>query len=309
MKRAIWIGAAIAVALVAAPVLWLALDDGGSRTSGALVEPTAAGGDVAKLTLTGANSGVVQIPVRSFSWGLSVPVSAGQASGAARRVPLEIIKPIDAATPTLFSMLVTNEAIQTAKLDLLNASGLPYLSYTFANASLANWDDTTSEKLTLYYQSFTTSMPKAARPTAPASQVIGQMTVSGIGPTPVPIVGFAAGALSPRDPASGLATGKRQHKPVTVSRAVDGYGPSVLQKVSTNGALGNVTIELQRPDEAGVMKTYATYVYGNAFGSAVEDSAAAGAGPATQKLEFVFQNVNVTVGAQTATDSLTTAPA
>jgi type VI protein secretion system component Hcp len=308
MRRAIWIGAAIAVAVVAAPVLWVALDNGGSTTSGALVEPTAGAANAAKLTLTGAQGGVVQIPVASFSWGLTVPTSAGQTAGATRRVPLQIIKPIDATTPTLFSMLVGNEAIQTAKLDLLNSSGATYLSYTFANASVSGWDDTSSEKLTLYYQSFTTSLPKASRPSAPAAQVVGQVTIAGVSAAPLPIVGFATGSSSPRDPATGAATGKRMHKPVTVTRAADGYDPSVLQKVLTNGALGTITVELQRPDPTGVMQTYATYVYSNAFGVEVEDSGAAGAGVVTQELKFNFDKIDVTVGGQTATDSLTAAP-
>jgi type VI secretion system secreted protein Hcp len=307
MKRAIWIGAAIAVALVAAPVLWLVLDDGGGRTSGALVEPQAGAANVAKLTVTGVKSGVVSIPVQSFSWGVTVPTSSGQVSGAARRLPLDLIKPIDETSPTLFNMLVTNEAIQTAKLDLLNSSGLPYLSYTFSNASLANWDDTNSEKLSLYYQSFTASLVKAARPAAPASQVIGQMTAPSIGVSPVPIVGFATGVISPRDASTGLATGKRQHKPVRVTRAADGYDPTVLQKVSSAAVLGTITIELQRPNASGVMETYATYTYTNTVGTSVEDSGAAGGVP-TQELNFSYQQVDIKVGTQTATDSLSTAP-
>jgi type VI secretion system secreted protein Hcp len=309
MRRAIWIGAAIVVALVAAPVLWLALDDGSDRTSAALVEPTAGGGNVGRLTLTGGQSGVVTFPVQSFSWGLTVPISGGQQSGALRRVPLEIIKPIDPTTPTLFSMLVGNEAIQSAKLDLLNPSGAIYLSYTFANASVSNWDDTTSEKLTLYYQSFQTTLPKAARPAAPASQVVGQMTAPSLSPNPIPIVGFATGVTSPRDATSGLATGKRQHKPVTVTRAIDGVDPAVLQKFASNAALGAITIELQRPDASGVMQTYATYAYTNPVGSSVEDAGAAGGGVATQELKFVYQQVEVTVGGQTGVDNVTGAGA
>jgi type VI secretion system secreted protein Hcp len=307
MKRAIWIGAAIAVAVVAAPVLWLVLGNGGDRTSGALVEPQAGAANVATLTVTGAKSGVVTIPVQSFSWGLTVPTSGGQVSGAARRLPLDLIKPIDETSPTLFNMLVTNEAIQTAKLDLLNSSGLPFLSYTFANASLGNWDDTSSEKLSLYYQSFTASLVKGVRPAAPASQVIGQMTAPSIGANPVPITGFATGVISPRDASTGLATGKRQHKPVVVTRAADGYDPTVLQKVSSGAVLGTITIELQRPNASGVMETYATYTYTNTFGTSVEDSGAAGS-VSTQELKFSYQQVDIAVGKQTATDSLAAAP-
>ncbi len=280
MKRGILIAVAALVALAAAPALWLVLDNGGSdRRSAALVEPTASG-DVGRLTLTSPKSGVLTIPVQSFSWGMVVPQSAstGQATGQARHNPLQIIKPIDANSPTLFSMLVNGENLSSAKLDLLNSGGAPYLTYNFANASVGNWDDDTSEKLTLYYQSFTASLVKAARPVAPAGQVIGQLTVPSLGTGSMPIVGFATGTISPRDPATGLATGKRQHKPVTIRRAIDGWDPAVLTKVAQGSAFPTVIVELQRPDANGAMQTYATYTYTNAVPSSVEDSGAAGCG-------------------------------
>ncbi|MGZ8702107.1 MAG: type VI secretion system tube protein Hcp [Gaiellaceae bacterium] len=310
MKRGILIAVAVLVALAAAPALWLVLDDGGGdRRSAALVEPTASG-DVGRLTLTGVKSGVLTIPVQSFSWGMVVPQSAstGQASGQARHNPLQIIKPIDANSPVLFSMLVTNENLSSAKLDLLNAGGAPYLTYNFANASIGNWDDDTSEKLTLYYQSFTASLLKAVRPVAPGGQVVGQLTAPSIGAASMPIVGFAAGVSSPRDPASGLPTGKRQHKPATIRRAIDSWDPAVLTKVAQGSVIPSLTVELQRPDANGVMQTYATYTYTNAVPSSVEDSGAAGA-VATQELRFSFQKVELKMGGNTATDDSASAAA
>jgi type VI secretion system Hcp family effector len=302
MKKGILIGAAALVLVVAAPLLWLILDNGGGdRRSAALVEPTAGAADVARFTATGEKSGVVTFPVQSFSWGLRVPTSAGIPTGQARRAPLELIKPIDASSPVLFTMLTTNENLTSAKLDLLNASGVVYVTYTFANAALANWDDGTSERLELTFQSFTTVLPKATRPAAPAGQVIGQVTAPSIGAGSMPIVDFATGVSSPRDPVSGQATGKRKHKPARFRRAIDGWGPAVLTKVGQVANLGTITVELQRPVD-GSMKTYATYVYTNAVASSVDDAGAAGQGFATQELEFSFQKVEVKIGGAVAMD-------
>jgi type VI protein secretion system component Hcp len=71
--------------------------------------------------------------------------------------------------------------------------------------------------------------------------------------------------------------------------------------VENGQTLGAITIELQRQNAKGQLETYATYAYTNAFASSVEDSGAAGVSP-TQKLEFVYQKLQVTVGTATHMD-------
>ena len=72
-------------------------------------------------------------------------------------------------------------------------------------------------------------------------------------------------------------------------------------KIRNNQTLGDITIELQRPNSSGILETYATYLYSNAQAASVEDSAATGVLP-SQKLEFVYQSVQVTVDKKTETD-------
>lgn len=304
MKKGILIGAVALVALAAAPALWLLLDSGGGdRRSAALVEPTAGAADVGKLSGTGQISGAFSFPVQSFSWGLTIPRDAtGQATGQHRYKFLQIIKPIDAISPVLFKMLTNNENIPTAKLELQasESTGVPttYLTYTLTNANVASWDDGSSETLTLTFESIAATYAKGStRPLAQAKQVIGQMTASGLGAGPVPIIGFATGVVSPRDPASGLPTGKRQHKPVVVRRAIDGLDAAVLTKAAQNATLGTITIERQRPDGS-----VATYTYTNARAVSVEDAGAAGAGVSTQELQFVYEKVDIKIGGVLASD-------
>jgi type VI secretion system secreted protein Hcp len=123
------------------------------------------------------------------------------------------------------------------------------------------------------------------------------MTAPGIGAGPVPIVGFATGVVSPRDPATGLATGKRQHKPVVVRRAIDGLDATVLTKAAQNATLGTITIEVQRPEGS-----VHTYTYTNTRAVAVEDAGAAGAGVSTQELQFVYEKVDISIGGVLASD-------
>jgi type VI secretion system Hcp family effector len=303
MKRVLWIGIALLAAVVLAVPAWMALDDDGRR-AGALAQPVAGAPDLGTLTLVGGKSGTVVVPVQSYDLGVESPRDAttGAATSQARRSPVQIIKPIDANTPVLLTMLAGNEQIQSAKLDLTapDADGKPttYLSYDLGTSAISSWDDGANETLTLW----SAALSATGKGATAAEGGVGQMTVLG---QTVPITGFTTGVKSPRDAASGLATGKRQHKPFTVTRPVDGLASTLLTGVQNNQALGTVRIDLQRPNSKGQLATYATYTYGNAYMASVTDSGAAGS-TAQQRLEVVYQTIEVKVGGKVGSDSLTT---
>ncbi len=50
--------------------------------------------------------------------------------------------------------------------------------------------------------------------------------------------------MAPRDAASGLATGKRQHKPVTITKSIDKASPVLAKALASGTALSNVRIEV-----------------------------------------------------------------
>jgi len=65
------------------------------------------------------------------------------------------------------------------------------------------------------------------------------------------------GIVSPRDHASGLPTGKRQHKPFTITKPIDKASP-LLFKACCNGThIPEVKMELMRPSPTGGMEMYA----------------------------------------------------
>jgi type VI secretion system secreted protein Hcp len=56
----------------------------------------------------------------------------------------------------------------------------------------------------------------------------------------IALLALEHGIVSARDPASGLATGKRQHRPITFTKAVDVTSPLFYQIVTTNELLPTV---------------------------------------------------------------------
>jgi type VI secretion system secreted protein Hcp len=60
--------------------------------------------------------------------------------------------------------------------------------------------------------------------------------------------GFSHEIVSPRDPASGLPTGKRQHQPIVITKQLDASTPRLLSALVTNEDLSSVVITL---DEGG----------------------------------------------------------
>lgn len=57
--------------------------------------------------------------------------------------------------------------------------------------------------------------------------------------------------VSPRDPASGIPTGKRQHKPFTITKPIDKATPLLLKALVTNETLTQVVINYWRPGPGG----------------------------------------------------------
>jgi type VI secretion system secreted protein Hcp len=64
--------------------------------------------------------------------------------------------------------------------------------------------------------------------------------------TPIALTGLSHEIISPRDPASGLPTGKRQHKPIVFTKQLDSTTPLLLNALVTNENLTSVLIGLLR---------------------------------------------------------------
>lgn len=65
------------------------------------------------------------------------------------------------------------------------------------------------------------------------------------------VIGFGHEIVSPRDAASGLPTGKRQHKPLTITKEIDKTSPLLMQALVTNENLTEVIIQFWQPARTG----------------------------------------------------------
>ena len=88
----------------------------------------------------------------------------------------------------------------------------------------------------------TSSNPNAVAGTL---MVTGQKQLA-FSTTPIDLTGFTHAIISPRDPASGLPTGKRQHQPITITKELDKTSPLLLKAITTNENLTSVLIGLLR---------------------------------------------------------------
>jgi type VI secretion system secreted protein Hcp len=74
----------------------------------------------------------------------------------------------------------------------------------------------------------------------------------------ITVVGYQYEVSSPRDAASGLPTGKRQHKPVVITHEMAGSSPQFLNALATNEVLDEVVINFFRTERTGQEVNYYT---------------------------------------------------
>jgi type VI secretion system secreted protein Hcp len=124
----------------------------------------------------------------------------------------------------------------------------------------------------------------------------------------MPVIAFTMGIVSPRDPASGLPTGKRQHHPITIVKAWGAASPQALTACAVNEVLTEVDIEFTRPSTTGGDDVYQTVRLTNAAFSQIarftgrpdgsEDTPSSGHTGTSDMMElerwaFTFQKVEV----------------
>lgn len=127
----------------------------------------------------------------------------------------------------------------------------------------------------------------------------------------IPGVAFSYGVESPRDPATGLPTGKRRHKPVIFTKEWGAASPQLYQAIVTNETLTSVLFEFISTNALGKEEVDYTVELTNATISKFEGSLHLGekAGPIidSRELEVIvleFQKITVTsvTGGTSASD-------
>ncbi len=78
------------------------------------------------------------------------------------------------------------------------------------------------------------------------------------------VYGWSHEVVSPRDAASGLPTGRRQHKPFTITKPIDRASPLLFNALAHNENLPRVRIEFYYASRRGVEELYYTVELTNA---------------------------------------------
>ena len=123
----------------------------------------------------------------------------------------------------------------------------------------------------------------------------------------IPVVSIAYAVQSPRDAATGQASGKRQHKPIKITKEWGAASPQLQRALADNEVLREVVIEFVRPGPRGQEEVYRTVTLTNAVVSGIERPRGGAAGRDPHEIEeisFTFQKIEVTnsIGKTTATD-------
>ena len=78
------------------------------------------------------------------------------------------------------------------------------------------------------------------------------------------VYGWSHEVVSPRDAASGLPTGKRQHKPITITKPVDKASPLLMAILTTNENITEWQLRCWRPSRTGQEEQFYTIQLENA---------------------------------------------
>jgi len=88
--------------------------------------------------------------------------------------------------------------------------------------------------------------------------------------TKIPFLGFSYGVKSPHDAATGQASGKRQHKPLTIVKEWGVVSPQLFEALVTNEVLTSVIVQEMRTDKSGKEQVYMEIRLTDAFVSEIE---------------------------------------
>lgn len=108
--------------------------------------------------------------------------------------------------------------------------------------------------------------------------------------TTMDVLEFEQGIVSPRDVASGQASGKRQYKPITIVKQVDASTPRLFQACATNEVLPTVKFVFHPP---GASADQLAVTLTNAACSDLTDTTSEGGTMELETIHFTFQKITI----------------
>jgi len=267
----------------------------------------------AQLEVEAQKSGKWSSPVLEWSWGLTTPVDAatGMATGKRQMQEFSMVVPSGPMTVHFIDALQNHEMLKQVALTPKAGPAYALANGRVTDLQMAAGPDAKTTTVRLAYQTVsqqTTSAefqdswgeeaggaaPKnaGAKESAPGPGKAGTMKVTlGGAKAHLPIEAFSFGTSSPRDAATGQATGKVKTSDVTITRHADAFSPLLMQAISTNKNLGSLDVELVMPAAEG--KAPATVLYTFETSHLRSFSESGGAGASIEHLSFGFSGYSM----------------
>ena len=110
----------------------------------------------------------------------------------------------------------------------------------------------------------------------------------------IPVLAFVSETDSPRDPASGLPTGKRMHKPIVITKEWDAASPQLYNALTQNENLPSVVIEFYKTNSNGVGEAFEVITLTNASVSSFKQYSSMPSGAALGEREKWVEEVGLT---------------
>lgn len=116
----------------------------------------------------------------------------------------------------------------------------------------------------------------------------GECTIKGL-ENSIVCLGFTHEIISPRDAASGLPTGNRQHKPLSIAKNIDRTTPLLYSALVSNENLPEVTLNFFQSDARNQATNYYQIKLTNAVLADIRSD-----DPSTEILQFFYQKIEWT---------------
>ncbi len=114
------------------------------------------------------------------------------------------------------------------------------------------------------------------------------------------LLAYSHEIVTPRDAASGLPSGKRQHQPFRVVKLINQGSPRMMTAMTSSEPLSSVVIDVWSPNSAGVEAKLLTYTLTNARIVSLRpwmpnrSDASALNYPPAEEIAFVYESIKVT---------------
>ena len=112
-------------------------------------------------------------------------------------------------------------------------------------------------------------------------------------PGTIACLAFAYEVKSPRDASTGMATGRRQHEPIVITKRWDSASPQLFQALVSNESLKSVLLEFVRTRPDGQEEVYYTITLQDAMVVGIKQYTDAAGGRELEDVSFSFQRIFV----------------